>query len=40
MGIKYQSGHSQAPDLHNPTEIKTFLLKIYIHYKMNLKILC
>lgn len=39
MGIKCQSGRSPALDLHNPTEIKTSLVKIYNHYKKNLKIL-
>lgn len=38
-GIKCQSGHSPALDLHNPTEIKTFWIKVYNHYKMCLKIL-
>lgn len=37
-GMKCQSGSIPALDLHNPTEIKAFLVKIHNH-KIKLKVL-
>lgn len=37
IGMKCQRGSSPALDLHNPTEIKTFLLKTHNH-KIKLKV--